>query len=85
MVKKIFIGIFFLLVAACSLLSNDSYNASIKTNHERIATSQSTFVELPGLGLAPELENDIWINTDVPLRLSNLEGKVVLLEMWTFG
>ena len=40
---------------------------------------------LPDLGLAPELTNDIWLNVDSPLRLADLRGKVVLLEMWTFG
>ncbi|HVM70146.1 MAG TPA: redoxin domain-containing protein [Anaerolineales bacterium] len=39
---------------------------------------------LRDLGPAPELTNTIWINTDTPLRLANLRGKVVLLEMWTF-
>ena len=36
-------------------------------------------------GPAPELENEIWINTEFPLRLSDLRGQVVLIEMWTFG
>ena len=40
---------------------------------------------LPDLGPAPELQNEIWLNVDRPLRLSELRGKVVLLEMWTFG
>jgi thiol-disulfide isomerase/thioredoxin len=40
---------------------------------------------LPDLGLAPELTNDTWLNVDSPLRLADLRGKVVLLEMWTFG
>ena len=40
---------------------------------------------LQSLGPAPELENEVWINTDEPLRLADLQGKVVLLEMWTFG
>ena len=40
---------------------------------------------LPDLGLAPELTNDIWLNVDSPLRLADLRGKIVLLEMWTFG
>ncbi|MBT3338236.1 MAG: hypothetical protein HN855_11370 [Anaerolineae bacterium] len=35
--------------------------------------------------LAPELTNEVWLNTKEPLRLANLRGKVVLLEMWTFG
>jgi len=40
---------------------------------------------LPDLGPAPELMNDTWLNVDSPLRLADLRGKVVLLEMWTFG
>lgn len=40
---------------------------------------------LPDLGPAPELTNDIWLNTESPLRLADLRGKVILLEMWTFG
>ena len=40
---------------------------------------------LQSLGTAPELENEVWINTDEPLRLADLQGQVVLLEMWTFG
>jgi len=39
----------------------------------------------PDLGAAPELAGDTWLNTPVPLRLANLRGKVVLVEMWTFG
>ena len=44
-----------------------------------------TNLTLQSLGPAPELENEVWINTDDPLRLADLQGKVVLLEMWTFG
>jgi len=39
----------------------------------------------PDLGPAPELENTVWLNSDQPLRLKDLRGKVVLLEMWTFA
>ena len=42
-------------------------------------------VSLSDLGQAPELTNDIWLNTERPLRLEDLRGNVVLLEMWTFG
>jgi thiol-disulfide isomerase/thioredoxin len=42
-------------------------------------------VSLPDLGPAPELSNDVWLNVDAPLRLADLRGKVVALEMWTFG
>jgi thiol-disulfide isomerase/thioredoxin len=34
---------------------------------------------------APELHDGLWVNTDAPLKLSGLRGKVVLLEMWTFA
>ena len=40
---------------------------------------------LPDLGPAPELTNQTWLNTNAPLRLADLQGKVVALEMWTFA
>ncbi len=42
-------------------------------------------LKLQNLGPAPELENEIWINTDGPLRLADLRGQVVLVDMWTYG
>jgi thiol-disulfide isomerase/thioredoxin len=41
--------------------------------------------ELRELGVAPELTNENWLNVEKPLRLADLRGKVVLLEMWTFA
>jgi hypothetical protein len=40
---------------------------------------------LRNFGPAPELTNETWLNTDTPLRLADLRGKVVLVDMWTFG
>ncbi len=40
-------------------------------------------VDLPNLGAAPELTNDVWINSQ-PLQLADLQGKVVLIEFWTY-
>ena len=33
---------------------------------------------------APEIEAELWLNSE-PLRRSDLDGKVVLVEFWTFG
>jgi len=46
---------------------------------------QSVLPSLPDLGAAPELTNEIWFNTPKPVRLVDLRGKVIILEMWTFG
>jgi thiol-disulfide isomerase/thioredoxin len=59
----------FLMLTACTM--NPSFD--------------STSVSLPDLGPAPELTNTSWLNVDSPLRLADLRGKVVALEMWTFG
>ncbi len=40
---------------------------------------------LPDLGPAPELTNKTWLNTAAPLHLADLRGKVIGIEMWTFG
>jgi thiol-disulfide isomerase/thioredoxin len=46
---------------------------------------QSAQADYSDLGPAPELSGDVWLNSDSPLRLAGLRGKVVLVEMWTFG
>jgi thiol-disulfide isomerase/thioredoxin len=33
---------------------------------------------------APELTNTSWLNTDRPLRIADLHGRVVLLNFWVF-
>lgn len=34
---------------------------------------------------APEFEPGLeWLNTDGPLRLAELKGKVVILDFWTY-
>jgi hypothetical protein len=49
------------------------------------AGPQPVEVELKNYGPAPELTNEVWLNTAQPLRLADLRGKVVLIDMWTFG
>ncbi len=40
--------------------------------------------ELENYGPAPELHNEVWLNSE-SLRLADLRGKVVMVEFWTFG
>ena len=38
-----------------------------------------------GVGMkAPEISNETWLNS-APLHVSDLKGKVVMVEFWTFG
>jgi hypothetical protein len=68
---SIFIILLALISVGCSMIPSQG--------------SSLTSVELADLGPAPELENDIWLNVDHPLRLADLRGKVVLIDMWTYG
>ncbi len=68
---------FVIFLTSCSAISRNQPTPA--------APGLSGRVSLPKLGPAPELTNDTWLNTDQPLRLADLRGKVVLLDMWTFG
>ena len=62
--------------------------ATAATGNETVTKPTSSAAALPDLGTAPELTNDTWLNVDAqaaPLRLADLRGKVVAIEMWTFG
>lgn len=50
-----------------------------------IGTAPESRASLPDLGSAPELTNETWLNVDAPLRLADLRGKVVAIDMWTFS
>lgn len=69
--RRMWIGVFCLWLAGCSAAAE--------------ATPAGGAQPLPDLGPAPELTTDTWLNTDRPLRLADLRGRVVLVEMWTFG
>jgi thiol-disulfide isomerase/thioredoxin len=43
------------------------------------------FVANAGVGMkAPDITNQTWLNS-APLYLSDLKGKVMMVEFWTFG
>lgn len=71
-----------LMLAACAI-PYSAYLTEQETDDP--APTRATHPLLQDLGQAPELQNEVWLNVDGPLRLADLEGKVVLLDMWTFG
>ncbi len=73
-----------LLVAACAPQASEPIPTS-QIPLEQEPTMEIEQAGLPNLGPAPELQNEIWLNTPQPLRLADLRGSVVLIDMWTFG
>jgi thiol-disulfide isomerase/thioredoxin len=74
--KYMILGLLALILFGCSLQQE---------NFQPMQPALKNSSSLPDLGPAPELTNETWLNVDAPLRLADLRGKVVLLEMWTFG
>ncbi len=73
MQRLLMIGLFLTLTACAPAASTMNKPASIPAGF------------LPDLGPAPELTNETWLNVDSPLRLADLRGRVVAIDMWTFG
>jgi hypothetical protein len=48
------------------------------------AEQLTLLASLDNYGPAPELYNQVWMNSE-PLSLADLRGKVVMVEFWTFG
>ena len=72
-------SLFFL--AAIALAACSGIPAQAASSGEQPAQAASAY---PDLGKAPELTNEVWLNSDAPLRMKDLVGKVVLIDMWTF-
>lgn len=71
--KYAWIGLFLLTLIGCTMATSAAQSTTPNA------------ASLPDLGPAPELTNATWLNVDAPLRLADLRGRVVGLEMWTFG
>ncbi len=86
-----------LIIAACTTAASPEQKAATVSTVEPEPTAapvveQPTPTEavveevvLPDLGQAPEITNELWINADAPVTLASQQGKVVLVEFWTFG
>lgn len=82
MSKRRFIWVFTLLLAACAAPATSE---PIQPLGKQPAKPPAVASDYPDLGSAPELVGDVWLNVDAPLQLADLQGKVTLIDMWTFG
>lgn len=63
--------------------SDDVQSSEIKPMNRENAPHNA---ELDDFGPAPELVNDnLWLNTEQPLSMEELFGKVVLIDFWTYS
>jgi thiol-disulfide isomerase/thioredoxin len=81
--KRFLFGLLALILFGCASERASSSKSDSQSQMEEPAMPK--FASLPDLGPAPELTNTTWLNVDAPLRLADLRGNVVIVEMWTFG
>ncbi len=65
--------------------SVDEAEQTVETGESPATAEEYDSAVLPLIGPAPAWSNEVWINSETPLPLEDLRGKVVLLEFWTFG
>ena len=79
--KRYWLLVLIIGLTACATAAAGSNTVTEPTSAPKTNSASS----LPDLGPAPELTNETWLNVDSPLRLTDLRGKVVAIDMWTFG
>lgn len=72
--------LFLLILVACRQDETSAPPAASATSLPRI-----TVADLPDMGPAPEILNEVWLNAEEPYTIASQRGKVVLLKFWTFG
>ena len=94
MKKSLYLWALMLLAAACAtapgvepvrLATSGEPTSAQSPSPQPTTPKPLAEVTLKNHGPAPELTNEVWLNTDKPLRLTDLRGKVVLIDFWTFG
>lgn len=81
--KQFWFGLLALILFGCAAQAGSASQGDASQQMKESATPK--IASLPDLGPAPELTNDVWLNVSAPLRLADLRGKVVIIDMWTFG
>lgn len=95
-----FLGALVLLLTACSSATNTpgseidttttggqgNEQTPLSTDNTQESTDVTPQQSFAGETPAPEFPLDLdWLNTDRPLSLDQLKGKIVLLDFWTYG
>lgn len=73
---KIILPVFLLILTGCAAAT------PIVSTGKLLSSSNQPI--LRDRGPAPEFTNTVWLNAPTSVRLVDLRGKVVLIEMWTF-
>jgi hypothetical protein len=83
-VKRLWVTFLAFFLAGCVAQGQapDTADQVVETSKPVRIAAQA---DLTNFGAAPELSGEVWLNTSGSLRLVDLRGKVVLLDMWTFG
>lgn len=69
---------------SCSLAVALIGAAVLESSSRVLAQSRHPLTAVSGPGPAPSWANASWLNSDAPLRLEELRGRVVLLNFWVF-
>jgi thiol-disulfide isomerase/thioredoxin len=80
--SKLIIGLLMLIMVMGCSVTSAGRGVELKPEVTERPASKNLY---PDMGDAPEITNEVWINSETPLTLGELRGKVVLLEFWTFG
>jgi DNA-binding beta-propeller fold protein YncE len=78
--------VFALLAAACSNSSEPAIPADASTTPPATVETTSPPASYAGTVPAPAFPAGLdWLNTEAPIDMSQLAGKIVLLDFWTYG
>jgi hypothetical protein len=71
-----------MILTACGITSTNEGEVEAPMEEKAFPDLEE---RLEDRGPAPEIENEVWLNSQDPLRLDTLKGNVILLDFWTFG
>ena len=79
-----------IVLSGCTTASTAAVAAASTKSNEPAAAAQAAVPTMESIPLstgpkAPAITNQVWLNTDKPLTQADLNGKVILIDFWTFG